>query len=265
VTLGDLVALGAVAGLLTVFSLGRGWTARARVQIISWAAVAFAAYANGPTGAASALGLLCVALLIACARQRIPRSAPIRELPVDISSFPDRARLSAFLAAHGFEPFVQLSSTYATGKTDEEVWKDRSGTLFRLTVTRAGGATGHTAYFESWFGADRSVRTSDQLRWEAVNDRARHPLHQHIVDGYEQLYARHAEYVARAEGLSPPADVAGYLSLRKRAYANDIESSMERGLLRVVGDDYRFTLRAAAGLIWQVLNLPGAFATERHW
>ena len=264
-TLADLLAFGAINAMLCAFSVGPGWMGRARLQLIAWATVGFCGYFYGPLGALWTVILLCVLLFVVGLRQVFPTLSPTREQPVDMSACPDHARFERFLSDHGFAPLTQLSTSFTMGTISESVAIRSDGTICRLEFV-AGGNTGvYTPYLETWFADGRSIRSSNQIRWQGANDRERHPLHQRVLGSYEELLDYHRQQVADHERASTALQATDYLRLRRAAYDDCFGSAVQRGVMRVRDGQYRFAARGCLALVWQAFDIVGALATERVW
>ena len=137
--------------------------------------------------------------------------------------------------------------------------------ICRLALVAGGNTSVYTPYLETWFEDGRSIRSSNQVRWEDTNDSERHPLHQKVLGTYEELIAHHSRLTTGAGPALAVVHAADYVRLRRAAYDDCFRSAMRRGLVRVRDDSYRFTARGCAQIVWRTFDLVGALATERVW
>jgi hypothetical protein len=247
--------------LLFVFSRGRGVSGRARTQLMSWVAIALSALTGGPIAALGTGALFVVLLYVVAQRQRFPLHYPGREQPVDLLRFTDLPRLRKFLEGNGFRPFAQCVTTYATGTIAEELHVRDDTTICKLALTMASGVTASTVYLETWATDGRSVRSSDQLRFEEINDRKRHPLYWRARSTHDELLAQHLER-CRQLTSARPATIEQYIQLRRASYEDSFRNGLLGGLVQMRGGEYRLTSKGCLRLIARAFNLKAALANE---
>jgi hypothetical protein len=247
--------------LLFAFSRGRGWSGRARTQLMLWASIGFAFWSGGAQSALGAIALLVGLLYVATRRQRFPTQYPGREQPVDNTRFVDLDRVQEFLNRNGFQPLCQCVTAYAMGTVAEDVYMRTDGTICRLASVAASSVTACAVYLETWFGDGCSLRSCDQLRHEDINDRQRHALHWRAVKSYDELLAQHAERCRAIEPLRVTS-VEYYLRLRRAAYDDSFRSALRAGIVLVRGDVYRYATRGCLRVIARAFNLKAALADE---